>query len=57
MGEKTQHMYTHTHTHTQFPGGLAIKDLVLSLQWLRFNPGPENFCMLQALLKNKNKKP
>ena len=32
----------------EFPGGLAVRDSVLSLLWLRFNPRPRNFCMLQA---------
>ena len=29
-----------------FPGGLSVKVLALSLLWLRFNPWPENFFML-----------
>ena len=32
----------------KFPGGLAIKDLVLSLLWLEFIPGPGNFHIPQA---------
>ena len=32
----------------EFPGGLVVKDLALSLLWLRFDPWPRNFCMLQA---------
>ena len=42
----------------QSPGGLAIKDLVLSLLWLmlllwlRFSPWPENFCVPQVQPKN-----
>ena len=32
----------------EFPGGLAIKDLALSLLWPGFDPGPRNFCMLQV---------
>ena len=35
-------------TISVFPGGLAIKDSVLSLLWLRFEPRPGNFCMLWA---------
>ena len=31
-----------------FPGGIAIKDSVLSLLWLRFNPWSRNFCTPQA---------
>ena len=29
----------------EFPGGLAVEDLALSLLWLGFSPWPENFCM------------
>ena len=32
----------------EFPGGLAIKDLVLPLLSLRFDPWPRNFHMLQG---------
>ena len=38
--------------HWEFPGGLVVKDLVLSLLWLRsllwrgFNPWPRKCCML-----------
>ena len=27
----------------EFPGGLAVKDSMLSLLWLGFNPWPRNF--------------
>ena len=37
----------------EFPGGLAIKDLVLSLLWLRFDPWPGNFHMPWAWPKKK----
>ena len=39
-----------------FPGGLAVKDLALSVLWLRFNPQPGNFFMPQAPPKKKKKK-
>ena len=39
-----------------FPGGLAVKDLALSLLWLRFDPKPGNFHMPQARPKKKKKK-
>ena len=29
----------------EFPGGLAVKDLMLSLLWCRFDPWAGNFCM------------
>ena len=32
----------------EFPGGLAVKDLALSLLWFGFNPWHGNFCMLWA---------
>ena len=32
----------------EFPGDLAVKDSVLSLPWLRFNPCPGNFCMMKS---------
>ena len=32
----------------EFPGGLVVKGLVLSLLWPRFNPWPRNFCMLRV---------
>ena len=28
----------------EFPGGLAVKDSVLSLLWVGFDPWPRNFC-------------
>ena len=31
----------------EFPGGLAVKDLVLSLLWCGFRPWPGTFHMLQ----------
>ena len=34
--------------HKEFPGGLAIKDLALSLLWLRCDPWPRNFHMPQT---------
>ena len=37
------------------PGGPVVKDLVLSLLWLRFNPWPENFCMPWAWPKKVQK--
>ena len=30
----------------EFPGGPAVKDLVLSQLWHRFDPWPGNFCIL-----------
>ena len=30
----------------EFPGGLAVKDLALSLLWQEFNPWPGNFITL-----------
>ena len=36
-----------------FPSGLVVKDSVLSLPWLEFDPWPGNFCMLQVWPKNK----
>ena len=27
----------------EFPSGLTVKDLILSLLWLRFSPWPRNF--------------
>ena len=32
-----------------------VKDLVLSLLWLRVHSGPKNFCMLQVWPKRKKK--
>ena len=43
----------------EFPGGLVVNDLVVSLLWLRslrwcsFDPWPGNFCIPQAQLKKK----
>ena len=38
--------------YQKFPDGLALKDPVLSLLWLRFDACPRNFCMLQVETKN-----
>ena len=35
----------------EFPGGLMVKDLVLSLLGRRFHPWPGNFCMAQPKKK------
>ena len=46
---------------SEFPGGLGVKGLALSLLWLwlllwlRFNSWPRNFCMLLAQEKEKRK--
>ena len=32
----------------EFPGGLVVKDLALSLLWLGFDAWPRNFHMLQV---------
>ena len=40
-----------SYQNSEFRGGLVVKDLKLSLLWLRsllrheFNPWPKNFCM------------
>ena len=39
----------------EFPAGLVVKNSVLSLLWLRFEPWLENFRM-HAQLKEKEKK-
>ena len=39
----------------EFPGGLAVKDLALSLLWLGFSLWPGNFGRLQAQPKKKKK--
>ena len=38
--------------HVEFPGGLVVKDMVLSLLWLGFDFWPE---LLHAMAKNKQK--
>ena len=42
----------------EFPGGLPVEDLALSLLWLRFGPWPRNFHMPQvgSSLSKKKKK-
>ena len=37
----------------EFPGGLVVKDPVLSPLWLKFNPLCGNFYMLWVGLKKK----
>ena len=39
----------------EFPGSLEIKEPVLLLLWLRFNPWPGKFCMAQARSKDSSK--
>ena len=39
----------------EFPDGLAVKELALSLLWLRFNPWPGNFFTPQARPKKGKK--
>ena len=40
----------------EFPGGLVVKDLVLSVLWLGFDPWPGNFCTSRGWPKKKKKK-
>lgn len=40
----------------EFPGSLAVKDLVVFLQWLGFDPWLGNFCMLWVQPKNNKQK-
>ena len=40
----------------EFPGGLVVKNSVLSLLWLGFNPRPGNFCYVTRVEKNKTNK-
>lgn len=39
----------------EFPGGLAVMDLVFSLLWLRSDPRPRNFPILWEAKKGKKK--
>ena len=39
----------------EFPGGLVVKDLVLSLLWLGFYPWPRDLSYAVGMAKNKNK--
>ena len=39
----------------EFPCGVGVKDLALSLQWLRFIPRPMNFHMPQEWQKIKKR--
>ena len=54
-----QNVYIERSWH-EFPGSLVVKDLVLSLLWLGFDPWSRNFCMSRAWskikIKNKTKK-
>ena len=40
----------------EFPGGLVVKDLVLSLLWLGFHPWPRTSACLRHNQKKKKKK-
>ena len=42
-----------SHPAEEFPDGLVVKDLALSLLWHGFSPWPQNFCMPRAPLPNK----
>ena len=44
------------HGFKEFPGGLTVKDLALSLQWQEFDPWPRNFQMAAGMAKKKKKK-
>ena len=39
--------------HDRVPGGLEVKDSMLSLLWLEFNSWPRNIWVLWVLPKNK----
>ena len=51
-GSETEHG-TFEKINKEFPGGLVVMDLALSLLWLRFNPWPGNFRTLQARPKRE----
>ena len=53
MGNFSREMQT-IKMNQEFPGGLAVKDLALSLLWVKFKPWPENFCMPWVQLNNNN---
>ena len=40
----------------RFPGGLAVKDLALSLLWHVSDPWPRNFCMQWVQPRKKKEK-
>ena len=40
----------------EFPGGLEVKDFVLSLLWLGLDPWPRSFCILWSWPKKKKKR-
>ena len=40
----------------EFPGGLVVKELALTLLQFRFNTWPGNFCNLKCSQKKKKKK-
>ena len=49
----THHNGYHQKTRNrEFPGGLVVKNLALSLLWLRFDPWPRDFRKLQVQPKN-----
>ena len=62
FGHKNENLFYKMCWGGEFPGGLAIKDLALSLLWLRlllwhrFDLWPRNLRMLQACPATKNKK-
>ena len=41
---------------SEFPGGLAVKDLVLSLSWWEFDPWPGNLYMPWACTPKEKEK-
>ena len=43
-------------TKLEFPGGLVVKESVLSLLWLGFDPWPRNFHMVPAGSKKKKER-
>lgn len=57
-GQNSFNLQDRSWSSMEFPGGLTVKDLVLSPLWLGFDPPTRNFCMPRVWLKqNKTKSP
>ena len=55
QSNKNPWLYTDKKKRQEFPGGLMVKDLVLSLLWLGFDSKPTSLLYAMSMAKRKGK--
>lgn len=55
-GQNSFNLQDRSWSSMEFPGGLTVKDLSLSLLWLELDPWPGHFLLPQAWAKKEKRK-